>query len=109
MTLRSLLLLIATMMLAIAPLSARATGCREWNRLSESSKWERIDRMIDDAISGQSGRSYRVNRNAIARCLADNSEDMFWDFNDICEDPKTAQMSAIRSRFKNYIWNCVDS
>ena len=109
MTFHSHLLLIAAMLLAIAPLSAHATGCREWNRLSESSKWDRIDRMIDDAVSGQRGRSYRVNRNAIARCLADNSEDMFWDFNDVCADPSTAQMSAIRSRFKNYIWTCVDS
>ncbi len=36
MTLRALLL-IATIILAIAPLSAKATGCREWNRMSE---WE---------------------------------------------------------------------
>ncbi len=108
MTLRALLL-IATIILAIAPLSAKATGCREWNRLSESRKWDRIDRMIDDAISGQRGRSYQVNRNAIARCLANNSENMFWDFDDICADSNTAQMSAIRSRFKNYLWSCVDS
>ena len=89
MTLRSFLL-IATIMLASAPLSAHATGCREWNRMSESRKWDRIDRMIDDAVRGQRGRSYQVNRNAIARCLAGNSEDMFWDF-------------------KNYLWTCVDS
>jgi hypothetical protein len=108
MTLRSLLL-IATIMLAITPLSAQATGCREWNRMSESRKWDRIDRMIDDAVSGQRGRSYQVNRNAIARCLNDNSQNMFWDFDDVCADSNTAQMSAIRSRFKNYIWTCVDS
>jgi hypothetical protein len=108
MTLRSLLL-IATIMLAITPLSAQATGCREWNRMSESRKWDRIDRMIDDAVSGQRGRSYQVNRSAIARCLVDNSQNMFWDFDDICSDSNTAQMSAIRSRFKNYIWTCVDS
>lgn len=108
MTLRSLLLM-TTIMLTIAPLSAHATGCREWNRMSDSRRWERIDRMIDDAISGQKGRSYKINRNALARCLADNSENMFWDFNDICADSDTAQMSAIRSSFKNYIWTCVDS
>jgi len=108
MTLRSLLPIV-TIMLAIAPLSAHATGCREWNRMSESRKWDRIDRMIDDAVAGQRGRSYQVNRNAIARCLNDNSQNMFWDFDDICSDPNTAQMSAIRSRFKNYIWTCVDS
>jgi len=34
---------------------------------------------------------------------------MFWDFNDRCADKDTAQMSAIRSSFKNYIWTCVDS
>jgi hypothetical protein len=107
MTLR-VLLIVATIALVTAPQSAHATGCREWNRMSDSRKWDRIDRMIDDAISGQRGRSYQVNRNAIARCLESNSENMFWDFNDLCADPATAQMSAIRSRFKNYIWTCVD-
>lgn len=64
--------------------------------------------MIDDAISGQRGRSYQVNRNQIARCLQSSSEDMFWDFNDICDDPRTAHKSAIRVRFKQYIWSCVN-
>jgi hypothetical protein len=108
MTLRSLLHIVIVM-LVIAPLSAQATGCREWNRMSESRKWDRIDRMIDDAISGQKGRSYQVNRGAIGRCLSDNSQNMFWDFDGLCADSSTAQMSAIRSRFKNYIWTCVDS
>jgi hypothetical protein len=108
MTLRPLLLM-ATIMLAIAPLSAHATGCQEWNRMSDPSRWDRIDRMIEDAIAGQRGRSYQINRNALARCLGDNSENMFWDFSDICADSNTAQMSAIRSRFKNYIWTCVGS
>ena len=107
MTLRSLVL-VATIVLVIAPLPAQATGCREWNRLSESRKWDRIDRMIDDAISGQRGRSYQVNRNAIARCLESNSENMFMDFDDLCSDASTAQMTAIRTRFKNYIWTCVN-
>jgi hypothetical protein len=64
--------------------------------------------MINDAISGQRGRSYQANRNAIARCLESNSENMFLDFDDLCSDARTAQMSAIRGRFKNYIWTCVN-
>lgn len=107
MTLRSLLF-VATIALVIAPLPAHATGCREWNRLSEAGKWDRIDRMIDDAISGQKGRSYQFNRNAVARCLKDNSENMLLDFDDLCSNASTAGMTAIRGRFKNYIWNCVN-
>ena len=106
MTLR-LPLLAAMLVCVIAPSTADATGCREWNRMSDSRKWDRIDRMIDDAISGQRGRSYQVNRNAIGRCLTDYSQDMFLDFNDLCVDSSTASMSAIRAKFKNYIWMCV--
>jgi hypothetical protein len=107
MMLRSLLLIV-TVTVTLLPLSAHATGCREWNRMSDARKWDRIDRMIEDAISGQKGRSYQFNRNAIGRCLADHSEDMFWDFSDLCSDPSTAGMRAIRGRFKSYIWTCVN-
>ncbi len=107
MTLR-LLLLAAMLVWVIAPSTADATGCQEWNRMSDSRKWDRIDRMIDDVISGQKGRSYQVNRNAIARCLTDYSQDMFLDFSDLCADASTASMSAIRAKFKNYIWMCVN-
>ena len=75
--------------------------------MSEAKKWDRIDRMIDDAISGQKGRSYQINRNAIGRCLAAHSQDMFIDFHDLCSDGATAGMSAIRGRFKSYIWSCA--
>ena len=107
MTLRSILLAV-TLVWAIAAAPAYATGCREWNRMSESRKQDRIYRMIDDAISSQKGRSYGVNRNAIGRCLEGKSENMFWDFSDLCVDANTASMGAIRGRFKNYIWTCVN-
>jgi len=107
MRLRSILLA-AILVSVIAPAAAHATSCSDWNRMSESRKWDRIDRMINDAITGQKGRSYQVNRNAIGRCLANHSEDMFWDFNDLCEDSNRARMNAIRTRFKDYLWTCVN-
>ena len=107
MKLRSVVWITAFAIVA-APLSAHASGCGKWNRLPEQKKWDRIDRMIDDAISGPKGRSYQVNRNAIGRCLQANSENMLWDFNDLCGDPSTAHKSAIPTRFKWYIWNCVN-
>jgi len=107
MRLRSLL--VVAMLVSLAGASAaHATGCRDWNRMSESRQWARIDRMIDDAISGQGGRNSSVNRNAIARCLDANAENMFLDFNDLCADASTASMGAIRGRFKHYIWTCVN-
>jgi hypothetical protein len=102
-------LLGAAIAIIILPLSARATGCGEWNRMSDAKKWDRIDRMIEDAMSGSGGRSYSVNRNAIERCLQGYSEDMFWDFNDLCSDSSTASMSAIRRSFKKFIWGCVNA
>jgi hypothetical protein len=102
------ILLVATIVGAVATTPAHATECRDWNRLSESGKWNRIDRMIGDAIAGPSGRTYEVNRNAIGRCLDNNAQSMFWDFDDLCGDPDTARMNAIRARFKQYIWTCVN-
>lgn len=105
--LRSLSTLILALIL-LGPSIAQATSCSEWNRMSDDRKWSRIDRMINDALSGSGGRSYNVNRGAIGRCLADNSENMFWEFNDLCSDSRTASMSAIRTRFKDYIWTCAN-
>ena len=101
------LLTIVVLTWTLWPAVAQATSCRDWNRMSESRKWDRIDRMIEDAISGNRGRSYNVNRNQIARCLEANAQDMFWSFDDVCSDASTASMSAIRGRFKNYIWDCA--
>ena len=92
----------------LGPSIAHATSCSEWSRLSENGKWTRIDRMISDAIDGQAGRSYNVNRNAIRRCLESHSEDIFWDFEDLCADSRSSSMSALRTHFKNYIWTCVN-
>ena len=80
----------AAVAIVVLPLSAQATGCGEWNRMSDARKWDRIDRMIDDAISGSGGRSSSVNRNAVGRCLGSYSEDMFWEFNDLCSNSSTA-------------------
>ena len=102
-------LLVAVMMVwAFAPSTAAATGCREWNRMSEASQRDRVERMIADAIASQRGRSYQVNRNAIGRCLEANADNMYWDFGDRCSNPSTAHKSAIRTRFKWYVWNCVN-
>jgi len=38
----------------------------------------------------------------------DNSESMFWDFSDLCSDSSRGGMNAIRARFKDYIWTCVN-
>ena len=65
-------------------------------------------RMIEDAVRGEGGRSYSVDRGAIRRCLQANSQEMFWDFDAVCSDARSAGMGAIRARFKQYIWTCVN-
>jgi hypothetical protein len=92
----------------LAASTASATSCQQWKRMSEDRRWDRIDRMIEDAITGQKGRSYHVDRGAIQRCLVSNSQNMFWDFDELCSDSRTGGMSAIRTRFKQYIWTCVN-
>jgi hypothetical protein len=103
-----LLLIAAALAILLAPASAQATGCREWNRMSDAQKWERIDRMIQDAITSNRGRSYRVDHARIGRCLEAQSQNMFWDFDGLCSEGRTASMKAIRTRFKQYLWTCVN-
>lgn len=86
---------------------ALAMTCPQWERLGPEQKAAAVDRMIQSAISGSRGRSYRVDRGAIARCLQSESLSIEYAFDDVCSDPRTAGMNAIRTTFKDYIWSCV--
>ena len=77
-------------------------------RMNDDQRWDRIYRMIDDAMTGQRARQYQVNRAAIGRCLEGYVESMYWDFTDTCEDTRTARGGAINRIFKNYIWSCLE-
>ncbi len=92
--------------LSLAP-PALAMSCRQWQRLGPQQRASTIDRMIQSAISGSGGRSYQVDRGAIARCLQNESRDIEYAFDDVCSDSRTAGMNAIRTAFKYYIWSCV--
>jgi hypothetical protein len=76
--------------------------------MNEDQRWNRIYRMIDDAIAGQRGRQYQVNRAAISRCLERHVESMYWDFDDTCSVSASARSGAINRIFKHYIWNCIE-
>ena len=99
---------LAVVLVATAASPASATNCQTWRRMTEDQRWDRIYRMIDDAIEGNRGRRYGVNRAAIARCLEGEVESLYWEFDDTCANPRTARSQAIRRIFKNYIWTCVN-
>jgi len=99
---------LAIAVVATAAGPASATSCQSWRRMTEAQRWDRIYRMIDDAMTGNRGRRYQVNRAAIGRCLEGHVESMFWDFEDTCGNPRTARSQAINVIFKNYIWTCVN-
>ena len=103
---RLLVLLSAVSLVWSAP--ASATGCRDWGRLGYDQKAGAIDDLIQDAISGQKGRSYHVNRNGIARCLQGQARNIEYDFDDVCADSRTSGMQALNRIFKDYIWSCVN-
>ncbi|MBW2267663.1 MAG: hypothetical protein JRH16_03725 [Deltaproteobacteria bacterium] len=86
---------------------ALAMSCRNWERLSPQQREAAVEQMIQSAVSGSGGRSYRVNRDAIARCLEASSRDIEYAFDDVCGDSRTAGMNAIRTAFKNFIWSCA--
>ena len=105
---RTLATALAVVTFAMASSPVSATNCQLWRRMNEDRRWDRIYRMIDDAIAGQRGRQYQVNRAAIARCLERHVESMYWDFDDVCADPSTARSQAINRIFKSYIWSCIE-
>ena len=102
---------IPVVLAALLPLllarSAVAMTCVQWGRLGPEQKAVEIERMIESAVSGSRGRSYHVDRGAIARCLRSRSQSIEYAFDDVCSDPRTADMNAIRTTFKNYIWGCA--
>ena len=103
----SLLAWTSVCLLLWAP-GASAMSCRDWNRLSYDQKPMTIDAMIQDAISGQGGRSYQVNRNAISRCLQGRSREIEIEFDDACSSTRTSGGQALNNIFKHYIWSCVN-
>ena len=86
---------------------AVATTCTQWQRLGSDQKAATVAGMIQSAISGSGGRSYQMNRGAIERCLQSHSRSIEYAFDDVCSDPRTAGMNAIRTTFKSYIWSCA--
>ena len=86
---------------------ALAMSCSDWERLGSQQRSAAVDDMIQSAVSGSGGRSYRVDREEIARCLAASSRDIEYAFDGACSDPRTAGMNAIRTTFKDFIWSCV--
>lgn len=87
--------------------SAYAMSCDRWQRLDADEKARTVQRMIDDALSGNRGRKYEVNREAIARCLRSRADEMAIAFDDVCANSRSAGMQAIRDVFDTYVWSCV--
>jgi hypothetical protein len=98
--------LTAVVLLILAP-AAHAIGCQQWSRLGPEQKSATIDRMIQNAVTGQGGRSYRVNRGAVGRCMGRYAQQIEYDFDAACADSRTAGMQALNNIFKDYIWSCV--
>jgi hypothetical protein len=92
---------------AASPASAATIGCREWMGLDDPQKMQTIDGMIGDLVGSRGQvRQYEVHRGALGRCLAENAEQMSYDFDDVCSDSRSADMQAIQRVFKNYVWSC---
>ena len=100
------LLLALSVVLLLAP-PASAMRCSQWTRFSDDQKYEAVARMIDDAIAGQGGRQYGMNRSAIGRCLDSQIRNILYGFDDTCADSRRASLQALNNLFKDYIWNCA--
>ncbi len=102
---RSGVVSVAAMLLALD--SAAAMSCDRWRRLDADEKSRTVQRMIDEALAGNRGRKYDVNREAIARCLRDRAAEISIAFDDVCSNSRSAGMQAIRDVFDTYVWSCV--
>ena len=91
----------------LTPRFASAMSCGDWTRLRPAEKEAAVGGMIDDALKGNRGRKYEVNREAIARCLRENTAEIALAFDDVCSDPRNAGMQAIRDVFNTYVWSCA--
>ena len=87
--------------------SAAAMSCDRWLRLDSVEKTATVERMIADALSGNRGRKYEVNREAIARCLRDRASEISLAFDDVCSSSRSAGMQAIREVCDTFVWSCV--
>ena len=106
---RLLAAVLAVVLVTAAATPASATRCQTWRRMTDAQRWDRVYRMIDDAISGQGGREFRIDRGAVGRCMERQAEAMYWAFDDACLDSGSAGPQAIDQLFKRYIWSCIQS
>lgn len=98
---------LALALLAAAAAPAAALTCRTWTRLGPDERLATIERMIAETVGGSAGRSYRIDRAAVGRCLRSQAEAMAHAFDGACEDPRTAGLQALNRIFKDYIWSCA--
>jgi hypothetical protein len=98
--------LLVLLLLVLAP-AAQAINCKSWERLGPGQRSATVDRMIQSTVAGSGGRSYRVDRGAVSRCLQRYAQSIAYDFDGACADPSTAGMQALNEIFKNYVWSCV--
>jgi hypothetical protein len=87
--------------------SASAMTCDRWRKLGPEQKLSTVEGMIDEALAGNRGRKYEVNRDAIARCLRNRASEIATSFDDVCSNSRTASKQAIRDMFDTYVWSCV--
>ena len=106
--LRIPLAVVLAMGLVLAARHASAMNCGRWSRLDAGQKEATVDGMIDDALGSSRGRQYDVNRDAIGRCLRESVYEIAISFDDVCANPRSADMQAIRNVFKSYVWSCAD-
>ena len=93
--------------LALHANAAPGMGCERWTRLNDTQKQEVVQQMIAEALAGNRGRQYEINRDALGRCLRENAARMQRAFDDVCADSRRAGMQAIGDTFKTFAWSCA--
>ena len=106
-----MLVRLAVMLLILAsaaPVEARGIRCSTWDRLGPNQKSQEVSRLIDEIISSSRGRQFNVNRAAVQRCLERQSRNIQYEFDDICSEGRRANLQALDTALKHYVWSCVN-
>jgi hypothetical protein len=99
---------LASSILLASPAAAVDFECSGWTRLSEDQKVQAIGRAIQDVVSSSKGRQYTsINRTQTRRCLERQVYPMLDDFDELCSRGMRADMQALNTTFRSYVWSCA--
>ena len=81
--------------------------CADWKRLPGAEKRTRLEERIVEAERSPEIRQFRVDRDALRRCLEVQSRDIRQALNDVCDEGLEVGIDAPERTFRDYVDSCI--